>query len=237
MKKLFFVCLLLATTCLVFPQNKKGNLLIGTYLGSGGFNFSNSENGNSYSTNISKQDSNGFSIGVGPSIGYFLTDNLVVGTSCSLSYSSSSYDNSYTEDASTSESSYHQLYFSLGPFVRFYFGKSGGKGMPFIHIYTGTSFYPDYSSTYSNSYGTKYTYRYKKYSVWNAGAQVGYEHFLNSAIGLQYYVGYSFSHYNTTSEYDYPTGTDYSYDSKSNYHGISFGVGLQIHLDWLNRNK
>ena len=113
----------------------------------------------------------------------------------------------------------------------------------------------------SNSSGTKYTYKYKKYSSWNAGAQIGYEHFLNSAIGLQYYLGYSFSHYQTISEYDYPTGTDYTYDSqlaaqrpsaasharilgrgiclrgKSNSNGISFGVGLQIHLDWLNKKK
>jgi hypothetical protein len=237
MKKLFFICLLLATTCLVFPQNKKGNLLIGTYLGSGGLSFSNSENGSSTSTNIGKQDSNGFSIGVGPSIGYFLTDNLVAGTYCSLSYSSSSNDNSNTAYESTSESSYHSLYFSVGPFVRYYIGKNNGKGMPYVHVNVGTSFYPDYSSSYSSSSGSEYTYRYKKYSTWNAGLQIGYEHFVNSVIGLQYYLGYSFSYYNTTSEYEYAAGTKYSYDSKSNNHGISFGVGLQIHLDWLNRNK
>ena len=237
MKKFFFICLMLATACLAFPQNKKGNLLIGTYLGSGGLSFGNYESSSSSSTNISKQDSNSFSIGVGPSIGYFLTDNLVVGTSCSLSYYSGSSDNSNTAYTSTSESSYHQLYFSVGPFVRYYFGNSGGKGMPFIYIYAGTSFYPDYTSTYSTNTGYSYTYKYKKYSPWNAGAQIGYEHFLNSAIGLQYYVGYSFSHYQQTSEYDYKTDTDYTYDSKSNNHGISFGVSLQIHLDWLNRKK
>ena len=154
-----------------------------------------------------------------------------------MSYSSGSYDSSNTAYTSTSESSYHQLYVSVGPFARFYFGNSNGKGMPFVYINTGTSFYPDHSSTYSNSSGTKYTYKYKKYSSWNAGAQIGYEPFLNSAIGLQYYLGYSFSHYQTTSEYDYPTGTDYTYDSKSNSNGISFGVILQIHLDWLNKKK
>jgi hypothetical protein len=154
-----------------------------------------------------------------------------------LGYYSGSSDNSNTAYTSTSESSSHQLYFSLGPFVRYYFGNSGGKGMPFIYIYAGTSFYPDYTSTYSTNTGYSYTYKYKKYSTWNAGAQIGYEHFLNSAIGLQYYVGYSFSHYQQTSEYDYKTDTDYTYDSKSNNHGISFGVSLQIHLDWLNRKK
>jgi len=237
MKKFFFICLILATACLAFPQNKKGNLLIGTYLGSGGLSFYNSENGSSSSTNISKSDSSGFSIGVGPSIGYFFTDNLVVGTSCSLYYSTSSYDSSNTAYTSTSESSYDSLSFSVGPFVRYYIGKNNGKGMPYVQVYAGTSFYPNYKGTYSSSSGYEYTYTYKKYSTWNAGVQIGYEHFVNSTIGLQYYVGYSFNYYNSTTEYDYAAGTKSSYDSKSNNHGISFGVGLQIHLDWLNRNK
>jgi hypothetical protein len=64
----------------------------------------------------------------------------------------------------------------------------------------------------------------------SADIQLGYEHYLNPTIGLQYYVGYSFDAYSYDTKYDYVTGTDPDYTYKSYYHGFSFGVGLQIHL-------
>jgi hypothetical protein len=122
--------------------------------------------------------------------------------------------------------------FSVGPFGRFYFGGIDGKGTPFVQISAGISFYPSYSSKYTPSTGSAYDYSYKKYSSWEASIQLGYEHFINSVIGLQYYVGYHYRYYKTTGETDYTSGTstDYTSDSLSKRNGIVFGVGLQIHL-------
>jgi hypothetical protein len=122
--------------------------------------------------------------------------------------------------------------FSVGPFGRFYFGGIDGKGAPYVLINAGISFYPSYSGSYKPSTGSAYDYSYKKYTSWNAGIQLGYEHFINSTIGIQYYVGYTYRYYKTTSETDYTsgTGTDYTSDYLSKRNGISFGVGLQIHL-------
>lgn len=237
MKKALIPVLVLALAVSAFPQNKKGNLLIGTYLGSTGLSFGSSESGSSGSTNRSKSESSSFSLGIGPSIGYFLTDTLVVGSSLSISYGSSGSEGSYTESEATSESSSSSIYMSIGPFVRYYFGDVNPRKMPYVHAYLGTSLYPVYSGHYENSGGTEYDYSYTRYSSFNGGIQVGMERFLNSAIGLQYYIGYSFSHSSYEYDYDYEDGSDYSYDYKSTSHGLSVGIGIQIHLDWLNRNR
>jgi hypothetical protein len=237
MKKVIIAILVLALAVSAFPQNKKGNLLIGTYFGSTGLSFGSSESGNSRSTDRSKGDSSSFSIGVGPSIGYFLTEKLVLGASVSLSYGQSRSEYSTTESENTSKSNSSSLYLSLGPFVRYYLGRPNAKRMPFIHASIGTSLYPSYSGHYETNSGYEYDYSYPKYMYWSGGVQIGYEHFVNSAIGLQYYVGYSFSHSSYETDYEYKDGRDYSYDSKSTSHGLSVGVGIQIHLDWLNRNR
>jgi hypothetical protein len=237
MKRILIPVLILAVAVAAFPQNKKGNLLIGTYLGSTGLSFGSSESGSSSSTDRSKSDSSGFSIGIGPSIGYFLTDKLVLGTSLSISYGTSRYENSYTESDYTSKSDSHSLYLSIGPFVRYYLGAPNAKRMPYVHVSAGTSLYPSYGGHYETSNDYEYDYSYKSYSSWNAGVQLGYEHFVNSVIGLQYYVGYSFSHYSYEYKYEYPDSPDYTSDYKSTSHGLNVGVGIQIHLDWLNRNR
>jgi outer membrane protein W len=230
MKKFVVLALVLATACFAFSQTKKGDWLVGTYLGSTGLSFSSSESGSSTSSEISKSDYHSFSISVGPTIGYFVADNLAVGTYFSLGLSSSHYKNSYTDSSFTSESDYSSVYFSLGPFGRYYFGDNGGKGRPFVHVNVGINLYPKYSGTYTPISGTGYNYKYKTYSSWNAGLQVGYEHFLNSHIGLQYYIGYSFSYSKYSYEYVYTSGSNYVYNYKYNSHGITLGVGLQIHL-------
>jgi outer membrane protein W len=229
-KKIVVLGLVLATVCLAYPQTKKGDLIIGTYVGSTGVGFSSSESGNSSTTALGKSDYSSFSIGVGPSVGYFIADNLAIGTSFSLSYNWNKSKSSNTASPFTSESSSGSVYFSLGPFGRYYFGANGGKGMPYVQVGFGISLYPKYSGTYTPSSGTGYDYGYKTYFAWNASVQVGYEHFLNPHVGLQFYVGYSFNHYKNSYEYKYPDSPSYISNYKSTNHGIAAGVGVSIHL-------
>lgn len=232
MKKIAIVGLvvILAVSSLAFSQNKKGNWLFGTYIGGVSLGFGNSESNYPPSTALYKYKSSSFDIGVGPDIGYYLTDTLVLGAFLDLYFYSATSDSSYTGSTATGTDKYSYVGTNIGPFVRLYFGDNNGKGMPYVQFNAGIALYPLYSGTYTPSSGSAYTYKYDSYSSWNVGLQIGYEHYLNPFIGLQYYVGYSFSHYKYTTAYDYATGTDYTYTSSNGSHGIDFGVGLQIHL-------
>jgi hypothetical protein len=229
-KSVIGLCLLLVLTGLALPQNKKGTWFLGTSIGSAGYSFSHSESGSTANTNLSLSDYTSFSFSIYPTIGYYLLDDLVLGAYFSLGFSNYNYDSSYNYSSSTSKSSSKYLTLSIGPFIRYYLGKEGGKGRPYLHAYVQPYLYPIYGGDYTPSTGTAYTYQYKNYLSLAAGIQLGYEHYLNPTIGLQYYVGYTFSSYSYNTEYDYPTGPDSVYTYKSNSHGFSFGVGLQIHL-------
>lgn len=237
MKKVMISALALTLVFTATAQNKKGNWLVGVGIGSTGVSFGESESGEVGGTTVFKSKSNNFNIGVFPNVGYYVSDNVVIGSYVTLGYSTSNSDNSNTSSPGTSESKSHYSYFGLGPFGRFYFGGNKGKGMPFAQVNAGITFYPGYKGEYKPSTGTGYTYEYKKYHPLNFGAQIGYEHFVNSVIGIQYYAGYSYSKYKYDTFYDYPSSPDVTYFYESSNHNINFGVGLQIHLDCDKKKK
>jgi hypothetical protein len=113
-----------------------------------------------------------------------------------------------------------------------YLGKNNDKGMPYLRLMTGLSFYPsDNGEGYNSTNTYHYTYKSKNYFSWNISPQIGYEHFFNQHIGLQYYIGYSYYKNKSKYDYDYTVGgTNYSYTYNSHYSYINFGAGLNIHL-------
>ncbi|HQW45204.1 MAG: PorT family protein [Chitinophagaceae bacterium] len=237
MKKISICALALFTTLAMQAQNKKGNWLLGASLGSTGYSFGKSESGTVGSTNISYSDNNSFNLGIYPTVGYYISDNVILGTYFTVGFSNSKNDNSNNYSSNTSESKSNYGYFGLGPFGRFYFGNNGGKGQPFAEVSTGITFYPGYKGEYIPNTGTGYTYEYEKYHPWNAGVKFGYEHFINETVGIQYYIGYTHSNYQYNTVYKYPSLPDavYTYESSSN--NISFGAGLQIHLNCGKKKK
>jgi len=237
MKNLLSAAIALIISMQLFSQNKKGNWMVGTYIGSTGASFGKSESSASGSPTINKSKGNSFNIGVGPSIGYYFSDNMVIGTSFGLSYYNSKSDNSNTTTTNTYESKYHYVYFSLGPYGRFYLGKNNGKGMPFVQLNAGISLYPGYKGEYNPSTGTGYTYETEDYHPLYAGVQFGYEHFLNTVLGLQYYIGYSYSHSDYNTVYHYPSSPDISYNNTNNNHNINFGVGLVLHFECTKKKR
>ena len=224
------LCLLLVLTGLALPQNKKGTWFLGASFGGAGYSFGHSESSSSYDTYLSMNDSSYYNFSIYPTIGYYLQDNFVLGGYFSLGFYGGKSDSSSTYSTTTAVHKYRELYVSVGPFVRYYLGQEGGKGRPYVHAYVQANLYPFYTGEYVPSTGTGYTYEYTTYKTISAGLQIGYEHYLNPTLGLQYYVGYSFSSNSYKYQYDYPTGIDPFYHNKSYTHGFSFGVGLQIHL-------
>jgi hypothetical protein len=237
MKKVMTCALALTIVFASEAQNKKGNWLVGTSIGSTGVSFGESESGLVGGTSVGKSKSNNFNISVYPTLGYYVSDDIIVGSYVTLGYSTSNSDNSSTGSSATSENKSHYAYFGLSPFARFYFGDNKSKGMPFAQVNAGITFYPGYKGEYKPSTGTGYTYEYKKYHPLSFGAQFGYEHFINPVIGIQYYIGYSYSKYKYDTFYDYPSTPDQTYFYESSSHNINFGVGLQIHLDCDKKKK
>lgn len=237
MKKIMICALALTLVFAVQAQNNKGNWLMGASIGSTGFSFGESENGTVGIPGVSKSKSNNFNIGLYPTIGYYLTDHFILGSYVTLGYSTSNYENSSTGGSVTSESKSNYSYFGIGPFGRYYFGDNKSKGMPFAQVNANITFYPGYKGEYTPGTGTGYKYEYKKYHPLSFGAQFGYEHFINPVIGIQYYLGYSYSKYKYDTFYDYPSSPDVTYFYESSSHNINFGAGLQIHLDCDKKKK
>jgi hypothetical protein len=235
MKRILFFMIAMIICSQLFAQNKKGNWVAGTSFGSTGYSSGENESSNSTSTNVSKSESNSFYFSLNPYLGKYVTDNVVVGASVSLSPYSSKSDNSSTGSSTTYEYKTSYFYVGVGPFARFYLMSKNPKGAPYIQVNTGLNFYPGYKSTYTPNTGTGYKVTYDKYTSWNAGAAVGYEHFLNAVIGFFYTLGYSYNHNNYEYTYDYVSGTDFTGKSESHSHNITFAVGLNIHLQSLKK--
>lgn len=239
MKKINVFVLALLTVFTMHAQNKKGNMLVGVSVGSG--NFSSNENDYSYSntSTIYNGDSKSFSIGISPEIGCYLTDRLVVGSYLNLGYYNGTSNSGNSSSTVTSHSKSNNVYFTLGPSARLYLGKMNNKGMPYVWLGGGISFYPsDNGESYNSTDTYHYTYKTKNYFYWNIGPRVGYEHFFNEHTGLYYYIGYNYSKYKYKYEYDFSAGgTDYSYTYNSHSHNVSFGVGLQVHMTCDKKKK
>jgi len=160
-----------------------------------------------------------------------------VGGNFYLGYSWGKNEGSNNYSTNTSESKSHYSYVGLGPFARVYLGELSNKGMPYAQIGGSITFYPGYKGDYKNNTGTEYTYNYSNYHPWSAYGQFGYEHFINSVIGIHYYLSYTYSHYKYTTTYDYPSLPDDVYHYESHSSQIGFGVGLQVHLNCSEKNK
>jgi outer membrane protein len=159
-----------------FSQVSKGDKLIGVGLGS--ISYASSKSNTSYSNTPTEYDSKGssFSISINPTVGWFVSDGLAVGTSASISYYYSSSNSSNTGNINTSKAISTQPSFYIGPFARYYFGGSS-KGKPFVQAGGQYGIYGGKTKSTPNI-GTGSETKTKPKGDWNAGVLVGYGHFL-----------------------------------------------------------
>jgi hypothetical protein len=250
MKRMFL--LMCSIACIVSATNgqvvfKKGMRVVGASLGSLIFNSDRSPvsfNGGSTSYKI---EGNSFNIGVTPSMGWFVSDRMLVGTSLNVQmsnqvkYNKSNAGNTFQKDKSSTYS------IGVGGFLRYYvqqktagntrlfgqvgltLGTGGGKG-------DGFSFGEDISGAYKVTYENKVTNPLYQ----TVGLSLGLTHMVNDHVGIDFSVGYAFTNnkneYVNITNYDYtpPAVADVRLESKPTYkirnHGISVGVGFQIFL-------
>jgi outer membrane protein with beta-barrel domain len=233
----------IAGTILSIParaQFKPGTLMVGTTIGSTAYSSSNSDytydNGSGKSTST-----NTYTFGIGPQIGVFVSPNVVVGAT--LSFNLSTGDTKSTTTATNlsttgSKTNTTTTSVSLGPFLRYYFAGVPGKNWFFMQVNgaagtgTGSSSGNGYASTTTNTTNGKVTDIFN----WNAGGSVGLTHFFYKHIGMDFSLGYSYSHaHSNNANTTYTTKNTGVITSSTNNYGLSTGtngVTLGVGFHW-----
>jgi hypothetical protein len=164
MKTKVLIIALLSSLCLfgLYGQTEQGTWILG-----GGA-----------STDLTfESDNNSFGIYVSPDIGYFVSDNLAVGSGIPLLLST--------------EENYRYIAYGISPFIRYYFGPPS----ELMFFVTGSFGINGRSSKYDDTTNSS--------SSITGRAGVGCTYFLNESIGLETILGYTYykpKDYDPTSE-------------------------------------
>ncbi|GAB3889026.1 outer membrane beta-barrel protein [Spirosoma agri] len=194
--------LLLISGVLATAQTEKGRWNVGVSVG----NFSYQDNKNA--------DTKTFTGNLSPSVGYFVANNLLIGTGVPLSLSTSKQGNNpyVSKYASTSV--------GLSPFVRYFFGAAKLKpyvGLSYSHSFVRNTYNSSAFSTDFSSDG---------YSI-ALVPTLGVAYFINQTIAI--YAGLNYNILSSKIGYlsfanNNPTVTDIKSDSRS----ASLSIGFQI---------
>lgn len=233
--------LLLFITSSVTAQFGKGMRMPGVTLGSAFFNSGKTEftptspNTSGYTSHI---NSGGFSLS--PSLGWFVTNDIVVGGQLIAGYS---YDKNIDEqnDVTFRKNVYKTFNVGLGAFVRKYFITQGSY-IPFAQATVSGGIGSTNSDGFLYATNYKETYAGKSSGDFfaNAGITLGVTKMLNDHIGIDISAGYLYSYNKRTFKTTTKRDLDYngSIDeegveettTKKNNHGFTVGFGFQLFL-------
>lgn len=244
MYKFFITTIVLSVSAINgFSQIKKGTRMAGASIGTVLYNSGKTEYSFPPPTTGFVSNNKNYGINLGPSMGWFISDNTAVGASLNFAV-----NNSKTTDVSDAtgntfnKDNSNRFNIGIGGFARNYF-KTEGNLLPFgqlnLSFGTGTS-----KSDGFNFIGNdKYTYTGKSSgdSYMNAGLNFGFTKMLNNNIGLDFFAGYNYSR--TKSVFKKTTLVDFGNNGstdqtsvseptmKYSNHGALVGVSFQIFLD------
>lgn len=162
----FFLAFTLFSYLSTNAQITKGNWMVG-----GSANFTNYKSTYQYGDTESTQTGSGLQIS--PNLGYFIKDNIVLGTALGFNYSNPSGDNN------------NSFSYGIGPFARYYFRKSDKMINPFFQASYG------FSQGKSDSGGDNKSNGY--------GLKGGTAIFFNSSVALELALNYDSTRYNDNS--------------------------------------
>ena len=181
---------------------------------------------------------NNFNMGLSPSLGWFVSDNLVAGVQLIFNFARqetwqvAENGNTYKKD------NYRNLDFGAGGFSRYYFTNTGRLD-PFAHVYfnagsgstntDGFQYYTTYNLTYEGNSDSRFFY--------NAGLLAGITKMIAPGTGLEAFLGYAHSSNKfrtktivTTNENGSITRSEYEPHQRFSGNGLSFGIGIQVFL-------
>jgi len=229
-KVLLAVIACIAVTTVVKAQTAKGNLFIGTSIGSTSYNSATDDysftNGTSSNTNRKS-----YNLGLSPSIGVFLTDHFILGGNLGVTYNHiKTTDNTA---ASSDMVTTNTTLFSIGPFARYYiFNSTPSKTMFYLqaagNIGAGSGSSSGSGSNFTSNGDLKGIFSY------NGSGGIGITHFIRKNIGLDVGVGYVYEHEKYTSTTTTTTGgagsTSTSEDVATHTHGVALSAGFHFFL-------
>lgn len=194
------ITLFVTTIAMSWAQTEKGRWTVGAQVGN--FQYSTQNGYTSFSGNLS------------PSAGYFVANNLLVGTGVPLSLTTNNYanPNGAVSDRSTG--------IGLSPYVRYYIGSNKLKP------YVGVSY--AYSSTRRR---TDMGYQTLKASGFTSTVSptIGAAYFINRSVAINAGLNYIWTRFNNgTTVYDVNGNPIGDITSTSKY--LSLNIGFQIFL-------
>ena len=232
------VCLTMAfVSGSALAQTDKGNKLIGTSLGGASYGSATAttSSADSFSFGGIRTETSHYSIFLSPSVGWFVKDNLAVGGTVRVAFSQAKtdYDDpSFTPVTGTQTSTRTAPSVFVEPFVRYYFqGSESAK--PFVEANVSFAFDPVQvkSSTATGGYSSEA--RTTPKGSYGAGLIIGYEHFINTTVGIAFSSGVSYFHRKDELEFTGDSGLGpYTRTMivTSDEWGIPLAVGLVLHL-------
>jgi hypothetical protein len=242
MKLTFLISFCIGLTFSTSAQFSKGTIFVGPTVGTNSYQSASDDLDYSNGNNLTRTaSSKTYSFSVGPQIGVFVTDHLVLGGSINYSHSAKNTNtntslvngNSLVADSKSNTST-----FNTGPFLRYYFFDKLTKNMFYTQLngtlgtgsgHSSGNGYNNITSTYQSN-GTV-----SGIFSWSAGGSVGVTHFFNDFIGLDIAIGYSYN--STTSNSQNVTNTTSNSTEivtrvPNNYaetvltHGVTLGLGF-----------
>ncbi len=234
MKKVLFALLLLSATT-AGAQFTKGTRTVGINVSSIGYSNLTSTFEPTNGGVTGSSGNNNFNVSITPSMGWFLSENVLIGGNLNINFSGAKYT-----EGNYLESNANTFTGGVGGFGRYYFGKSGF--MPYAQASLGIAFgsgTEKLSANYAN-YTTKGDGKKGGILAFNGGVGLGITKMLSKHTGLDIGLGYSFS--SVSYKYSFEENRQYTNPSSSEllktnykYNGITHGgtasVGFLIFLD------
>jgi hypothetical protein len=225
----------------LLAQFSKGMRMPGITVGNIFFNsgtteyVSASQNTSGYTSHINK---GGFA--VSPGMGWFVSDDLVVGAQLIAGYT---YDKNIDDQNNLTfrKNIYKSFNGGLGVFARKYFSTTKSL-IPFsqISIAAGTGASKSEGFLYGSNYKETYSGKSSGDFFANAGAQLGVSKLLSDHIGIDISAGYLYSYTkntfrnNTARDIDFNGSIDETgveeISTKKNNHGFMLSAGFQVFL-------
>jgi hypothetical protein len=228
-------------------QIAKGNLFIGTGLGTAAYSFGTYTF--NYSTpNNKNQDLKNYAISLSPSFGVFLTSHFILGGSfdVDLANNSSNFLSSSSVIVTSNVVTKNTTY-SLGPFMRYYYftqrQSSYSDIETLLYLQFSTALGSGSGSTNQTNYNQSSAYSVatgvtKGMFVYKAQFNLGISVFVAENIGIDFGAGYQFQYQSytsitntaTTSSNGALTNNPITYKSSLPVNGITLSAGIHMFI-------
>lgn len=235
---------LLVTLTFVMVSNaqfSKGMRTVGASVASGFFNSGKYEYTFPAPTAGYNSDANSFGINVTPDMGWFISDNMVIGARLSAGYNYEKNIDAFN-NVTFRKGLEKKLRLGLGAYARNYFAASGSfKPFGELHLDAGIGSASTEGFTYTSVYRESYEGKSSGDFFADAGLSIGATKMITPHTGLDFFAGYTYSYnkntYKTTRYRDVDINGSIDETAVENpttkitNHGFTFGIGFRIFLE------